>query len=111
MGLQKKFNEDGQVIRNKAILVCKVNAQVEFIDLEETFSPVARSEAIRIFLEYSCYRNFKVYQMDVKYSFLNENIEGEVYNEQLEGFLLSQKNDYVCKLKKELYSLKQALRA
>ena len=67
---KKKFKEDGQVIRNKARLVCKGCTQVEGIDLEETFCPVAIIEAIIMFLAYSCYRNFKVYQMDVKYAFL-----------------------------------------
>ena len=88
--------------------MCKGYDQVEGIDLEETFSHVARLEAIRIFLAYSCYRIFKVYQMDVKYAFLNGKLEYEVYIEQLEGFLLSEKEDYVFKLKKELYGLKQA---
>ena len=68
---KNKFNEDGQVIRNKARLVCKGYSQVEGIDLEETFTPIARLEAIRMFLAYSCYRNFKVYQMAIKYAFLN----------------------------------------
>jgi hypothetical protein len=61
-----KMNEKGQVVRNKARLVCKGYAQVEGQDFDETFAPVARLEAIRIFLAYSCHKNFKVYQMDVK---------------------------------------------
>ena len=93
------MNEDGQVIGNKARLVCKRYAQMEGIDLE-AFSPVARLEAIKMFLAYSCYRNFKVYQMDIKYAFLNGNIEEEDYIEQPECFLLSKKEDYVCKLNK-----------
>ena len=68
---KNKFNENGEVIRNKAILVCKGYAQVEGIDFEETFAPIARLEAIKFFLAFSCYKNFKVYQMDVKSSFLN----------------------------------------
>ena len=68
---KNKFNEAGQVIRNKAILVWKGYAQVKGIDFEETLAPVARLEAIRMFLSFSCYKNFKVYQMDVKYAFLN----------------------------------------
>ena len=88
---KNKFNEYAQVIINKARLVCKGYAQVEGVDLEETFSPVARLEAIIMFLAYSCYRNFKVYQMDVKYAFLNGNLEEEDYIDQPEGFLLSEK--------------------
>ena len=97
---KKKFNEDGQVIRNKSRLVCKGYAQIEGIEFEETFAPVARLEAIRMFLAFACYKNFKVYQMDVKSMFLNGELEEEVYVEQPEGFLLSENRDYVCKIKK-----------
>jgi hypothetical protein len=75
------MNEDGQVIKNKSRLVCKGYAQVEGVDYEVKFSPVARLEAIRMFL-FSRYRKFEVYQMDVKSSFLNGNLEEEVYIEQ-----------------------------
>ena len=67
---------------------------------------MARLEAIIMFLEFSCHKNFKVYQMDVKSTFLNGKIEEEVYIEHLEGFLLLENRDYVCKLKKALYGLK-----
>jgi hypothetical protein len=60
------MNEKGQVVRNKSRLVYKGYAQVEGQDFDETFAPVARLEAIRMFLAYSCHKNFKVYQMDVK---------------------------------------------
>jgi transposase InsO family protein len=108
---RNKLNEDGQVTRNKARLVCKGYAQVEGIDFEETFAPVSRMEAIRLLLAYACSKNIKVYQMDVKSSFLNGELEEEVYIEQPEGFQLSENADYVCKLKKALYGLKQAPRA
>ena len=65
------MNEDGQVTRNKEILVCKGYAQVEGIDFNKTFAPVARMEAIQMFLAYACSRKIKVYQMDVKSAFLN----------------------------------------
>jgi hypothetical protein len=86
-------------------------SQVEGIDFEETFSPVARMEAIRLILAYACSKNIKVYQMDVKSTFLNGDLEEEVYIEQPEGFQLSEKENYVCRLKKALYGLKQAPRA
>jgi hypothetical protein len=108
---RNKLNEDGQVTRNKARLVCKGYAQIEGIEFEETFSPVARMEAICFLLAYACSKNVKVYQMDVKSSFLNGELEEEVYIEQPEGFQLSENTDYVCKLKKALYGLKQAPRA
>jgi hypothetical protein len=106
-----KLNEDGQVTRNKARLVCKGYAWIEGIDFEETFSPVARMEAICFVLAYACSKNVKVYQMDVKSSFLNGELEEEVYIEQPEGFQLSKNTNYVCKLKKALYGIKQAPRA
>jgi hypothetical protein len=61
-----------------------------------------------MFLEFACFKNFKTYQMDVKSSFLNGALEEEVYLEQPEGFKLTKNQDYVCKLKKALYALKQA---
>jgi hypothetical protein len=108
---KNKLNEYGKVVRNKARLVCKGYAQVEGIDFEETFAHVARLEAIRIFLAFASFKNFKVYQMDVKSTFLNGDLEEEVYIEQPKGFLLSKNEDYVCKLKKALYGLKQAPKA
>ena len=107
---KNKLNENGKVIRNKARLVCKGYAQVEGIDYEETFAPVARLEAIRMFLAFSCYKNFRVYQMDVKSAFLNGELEVKVYVEKPEVFLLSENQNHVCKLKKELYGVKQAPR-
>jgi hypothetical protein len=105
-----KLNEDGQVTRNKERLVCKGYAQVEGIDFEETFVPMAKMESIIMFLAYACSKMIKWYQMDVKSVSLNGELE-EVYIEQPKGFLLSEKEDYVCRLKKDLYGLKQALRA
>ena len=108
---KNKMNEDGQVVRNKARLVCKGYAQVEGVDYEETFAPVARLEAIRMFLAFASHKKLKVYQMDVKSTFLNGYLEEEVYIEKPNGFQLINKGYYVCKLKKALYGLKQAPRA
>jgi hypothetical protein len=72
---------------------------------------VARLEAIIMFLVYSCHKNFKVYQTDVKSTFLNGDLEEEVYMEQPKGFSLTDNPNYVCKLKKALYGLKQAPRS
>ena len=88
---KNKLNEDGQVTRNKARLLYKGYAQVEGIDFDKRFAPVTRMEAIRIFLAYACSRKIKVYQMDVKWAFLNGELEEEFYIEQPKGFLLSKK--------------------
>ena len=108
---KNKLNENGDVIRNKARFVCKGYAKKEGIYFEETFSHIARLEAIRMFLAFSSFQQFKVYQMDVKLSFLNGDLEEEVYIEQPEGFILGNDEKLVCKLKKALYGLKQAPRA
>jgi hypothetical protein len=108
---KNKLNEQGQVVRNKEILVCKGYAQIEGLDFDETFAAVARLEAIIILLAYACHKRFKVYQMDAKSSFLNGDLNEEVYMEQPKGFELFDNPDLVCKLKKYLYGLKQAPRA
>ncbi|GJS62177.1 retrovirus-related pol polyprotein from transposon TNT 1-94 [Tanacetum coccineum] len=81
------------------------------IDYEETFAPVTRLEAIRIFLAYAAYMGFIVYQMDVKSSFLNGKISEEVYVQQPPRFESSEFPNHVCKLDKALYGLKQAPKA
>lgn len=93
--LKNKLNENGEVIRNKARLVCKGYAQHEGIYFEETFSPVAILEAIRMFLAFSSFQNFKVYHMDVKSAFLNGDQEEEVYIEQREGYILGNDENLV----------------
>jgi len=72
------------------------------------FFPISRLESIRIFLAFASYKSINVYQMDVKFSFLNGNLEEEVFIEQPKGFQVTENQDYVCKLKKSLYGLKQA---
>ncbi|GJU79223.1 retrovirus-related pol polyprotein from transposon TNT 1-94 [Tanacetum coccineum] len=108
---RNKKDEHGTTIKNKARLVAQGYSQEEGIDYDETFAPVARMEAIRIFLAFATYMNFKVYQMDVKSSFLNGKLKEEVYVKQPPGFESSEFPDYVCKLDKALYGLKQAPKA
>eukprot|EP00253_Pinus_taeda_P026560 PITA_26560 len=97
---KNKLNENGEVIRNKAKLVCKGYAQQEGIDFEETFALVTRLEAIRMFLALSSFQNFKVFQLDVKSAFLNGDLEEEVYIEQPDGFILGNDPNLVCRLKR-----------
>nr|GFA41434.1 hypothetical protein [Tanacetum cinerariifolium] len=83
----------------------------ERIDFEELFAPVARLEAIRIFLAYAAHKNMVVYQMDVKTAFLNGNLREDVYVSQSDGFVDPDNPNHVYKLKKDLSGLKQALLA
>ncbi|GKA03505.1 retrovirus-related pol polyprotein from transposon TNT 1-94 [Tanacetum coccineum] len=105
------MDENRIVIKNKARLVAHGYNHQEGIDYKETFAPVARLEAIRIFLAYAVYMGFLVYQMDVKSAFLNGKISEEVYVQQPPGFESSEFPNHVCKLDKALYGLKQALKA
>jgi hypothetical protein len=108
---RNKMDEEGVVIRNKARLVAKGYCQQEGIDYDETFAPVARLEAIRIFLAFAAHSDFKVYQMDVKSAFLNGDLAEEVYVSQPPGFESEDFPNFVYRLLKALYGLKQAPRA
>nr|GEV96911.1 uncharacterized mitochondrial protein AtMg00810-like [Tanacetum cinerariifolium]GFA55284.1 uncharacterized mitochondrial protein AtMg00810-like [Tanacetum cinerariifolium] len=85
--------------------------QEERIDFEESSAPVARIEAIRIYTANATHKNMKIYQMDIKTSFLNGDLKEEVYVSQPEGFVDQDNPSHVYKLKKALYGLKQAPRA
>ena len=104
------MNEQGEVVRNKEILVCKGYSQKEGLEYKETYAPMKRIEEVRLFLAYAAHKKFKVYYMGVKSTFLNGELEEEVYIEQPKGFPLTCNKDMVCILKKELYGLKQAPR-
>ncbi|GJQ89328.1 putative ribonuclease H-like domain-containing protein [Tanacetum coccineum] len=108
---RNKKDERGIVIRNKARLVAQGHNQEEGIDYDEVFAPVARIEAIRIFLAYASYMGFTIYQMDVKSAFLYGQIEEEVYICQPSRFEDPDHPDKVYKVVKALYGLHQAPRA
>ncbi|GJY20111.1 putative reverse transcriptase, RNA-dependent DNA polymerase [Tanacetum coccineum] len=108
--LNKKDERD-IVIRNKARLVAQGYTQEEGIDYDEVFALVARIEAIRMFLAYASFKDFVVYQMDVKSAFLYGKIEEEVYVCQPPGFEDPEFPDKVYKVEKALYGLHQAPRA
>ncbi|GJU52251.1 gag-pol polyprotein [Tanacetum coccineum] len=84
---KSKKVEDQTLIRNKARLVAKGYAQEEGIDFEESFTPVARLEAVRIFVAYAAHKSFPIYQVDVKTVFLNGPLKEEVYVAQPDGFV------------------------
>lgn len=108
---KNKQSEDGVIVRNKARLVAQGFTQVEGLDFDETFAPVARLEAIRILLTFAASKGFKLYQMDVKSAFLNGFIDEEVYVKQPPGFENPKFPNHVYKLSKALYGLKQAPRS
>ncbi|GKE99892.1 putative ribonuclease H-like domain-containing protein [Tanacetum coccineum] len=108
---RNKKDERGIVIKNKARLVAQGYTQEEGIDYDEVFATVARIEAIRLFLAYASFKDFVVYQMDVKSAFLYGKIEEEVYVCQTPGFDDPDFPDRVYKVEKALYGLHQAPRA
>ncbi|GKG01008.1 retrovirus-related pol polyprotein from transposon TNT 1-94, partial [Tanacetum coccineum] len=106
-----KLDEYGDVLKNKARLVAKEYRQEEGINFEESFAPVARIEAIRIFIANAASKNITIYQMDAKTTFLNGELKEEVYVSQPEGFVDQDHLTHVYRLKKALYGLKKAPRA
>nr|GEY08942.1 retrovirus-related Pol polyprotein from transposon TNT 1-94 [Tanacetum cinerariifolium] len=108
---KNKKDEDQTVIRNKARLVAKGYSQEDGIDFEESFAPVARLEAVRIFIAYAAHKSFLIYQMYVKMAFLNGPLKEEVYVAQPDRFADPDHPEKVYRLRKALYGLKQAPRA
>ncbi|GKA38530.1 retrovirus-related pol polyprotein from transposon TNT 1-94 [Tanacetum coccineum] len=108
---KNKKDEDQTIIHNKARLVAKGYAQEEGIDFEESFAPVARLEAVQIFVAYAAHKSFPIYQMDVKTAFLNGPLKEEVYVAQPDGFVDPNHPEKVYRLRKALYGYKQAPRA
>ncbi|GJV24763.1 retrovirus-related pol polyprotein from transposon TNT 1-94 [Tanacetum coccineum] len=94
------LDEYGDVLKNKARLVANGYRQEEGIDFEESFAPVARIEAIRIFIANAASKNMIIYQMDVKTAFLNGELKEEVYVSQPEGFIDPDHPTHVYRLKK-----------
>jgi hypothetical protein len=109
-GSLKTNRGDGEVVRNKPHLVAQGYSQVEGLNFWETFAQVAHLEAIRILLAFIAYKGFKLYQMDVKSSFLNYVIQEEVYVRKRPSFESPKYPDRVYNLSKALYRLKQVSR-
>nr|GEV41583.1 hypothetical protein [Tanacetum cinerariifolium] len=108
---RNKKDERGVVVRNKARLVAQGHTQEEGIDYDEVFAPVARIEAIRVFLAFASYMGFIVYQINVKSAFLYGTIDEEVYVTQPPSFVDLKFPNKVYKVMKALYGLHQAPRA
>jgi hypothetical protein len=108
---KKKTDADGNVTVYKARLVAKGFRQIQGIDYDETFSPVAMLKSVRIMLAIAAFFDYEIWQMDVKTAFLNGNIEEELYMVQPKGFVDPKDADKVCKLQRSIYGLKQASRS
>nr|GEV59967.1 copia protein [Tanacetum cinerariifolium] len=108
---RNKKDEKGVVVRNKARLVAQGHRQEEGIVYDEVFAPMARIEAIKIFLAFVSYMGFIVYQIDVKSAFLYGKIDEEVYVSQPPGFIDPKFLNKIYKVVKALYGLHQAPRA
>jgi hypothetical protein len=105
------LNMDVNVNIYKARLVAKGFRQVQGVDYDETFSPVAMLKSIWIILAIATYFDYEIWQMDVKTAFLNGNLDEDVYMIQLEGFVDLINAGKICKLQKSIYGLKQASRS
>nr|GEW23287.1 retrovirus-related Pol polyprotein from transposon TNT 1-94 [Tanacetum cinerariifolium] len=106
-----QHDKENTIIRNKTSLVVRGYRQEEGIDFEESFAPVARMEAIRIFLAYATHKSFIIFQMDIKIALLHGTSKEDVYVCQPEGFIDVDHPSHIYNPKKALYGLKQASRA
>nr|GFB16961.1 Gag-Pol polyprotein [Tanacetum cinerariifolium] len=108
--IRRQLESDGEMCMF-LLTSTKGYAQMEGVDFEESFAPVARLEAVRLFIAYVAHKSFTVYQIDVKTAFLYSPLKEEVYMNQPNGFVDPYHPDKVYRLKKALYGLKQAPRA
>ncbi|KAK9100306.1 hypothetical protein Scep_023736 [Stephania cephalantha] len=105
---KKKLKADGTIEKYKARLVAKGYRQKEGLDYFDTYSPVSRITSIRMLISIAALYDMEIHQMDVKTSFLNGELEEEIYMDQPEGFVVKGQENKVCRLVKSLYGLKQA---
>lgn len=105
-----KTDSKGKIERFKARLMAKGFTQKEGIDFSETFSPVSTKDSFRIIIALVAHFDLELHQMDVKTSFLNDDLNEEVYMQQPEDFVTSSNEHLICKLRISIYGLKQASR-
>ena len=108
--LKMKRNSDGSLEHFKARLVAQGYTQTRGIDCEEVFDPVATYPTIRSLLTFANAHDLEVHQLDVITAFLNGSVEHDIYMSQPEGFIDPNRPNYVCKLNKSIYGLKQSAR-
>ena len=105
---KKKMKPDGSIDKYKARLVIKGYKQKEGLDYFDTYSPVTKISSIRMLIAIAVIHNLEIHQMDLKTTFLNGDLDEEIYMEQPEGFIVPGQEKKVCRLVKSLYGLKQA---
>ena len=108
---KRKMDADGNITVYKARLVAKGFRQVQGVDYDETFSPVAMLKSVRIMLAIAAFYDYGIWQMDVKTAFLNGFLKEELYMMQPEGFVDPKGANKVCKLQRSIYGLVQASRS
>ena len=108
--LKVKRDANGNLDRFKARLVAQGYSQAQGVDYNEVFSPVARYSTLRTLIALANANDWEIHQMDVKTAFLNGSIDTEIYMSQPEGFVDNQHPEYICKLEKSIYGLKQSAR-
>ena len=106
-----KFQSDGSLEKQKALLVVKGYTQAKGLNYDETFAPRAHMVTIKIVIAMAAHYKWPIFQMDVKSTFHNSDLDEEVYVDQPAAFVVSEAASKVCQSKKALYGLKQALRA
>ncbi|CAA0830901.1 cysteine-rich RLK (RECEPTOR-like protein kinase) 8, partial [Striga hermonthica] len=106
--LKKKYKDDGTIDKYNARLVVKGFKQTEGYDFFDMYSPVTRITSIRVLIAIAAMHDLEIHQMDMKTTFLNGDLEEEIYMEQPEGFVAPGKEKKVCRLVNSLYGLKQA---
>ena len=111
MDFKKKIDMDGNVHIHKVRLVVKGFKQIQGVDYDETFSPVAMLKSIRILLAIAAFYDYEIWQMDFKTAFLNGNLSEDVHMIQHEDFVNPKNATKICKLRKSIYGLKQASRS
>jgi hypothetical protein len=105
---KKKLRTDGTIDKYKVRLVAKGYTQKEGKDFFDTYSPVAKLTTIRVLLSLAASHGLLIHQMNVKTTFLNRELEEEIYIAQHDGFVVKGQEDKVCKFVKSLYGLKLA---